>query len=318
MPDIPNEKPKRRRRKPTEPQPAPKPAPAPEPEPEPVVPQPAPKSPRKPRPAKRISPTQEPVQVIPNAPTEDLKSVAAGMWVKHKKKLMIIVGSAVLLMVVLFGCSAMIGGEDAPLPTPTPEPTATPEPTPTPVVVLATGVPVMVVATPTLLPARPLVEIVPLNQMGYNEYRFYHAWEEYSRCQLEYADTHLSEEITAREEVARLEAEVEALGATAAAPTPVPEDPDGESTSTPLPTPVPLPTNTPEPAPTLMPDPLAEQAFLVNLRTEVRWLLERYEGGDCYEGPEFSSVVGRTQWLLWASGYKSGGETGESVPSPLR
>ena len=256
-------------------------------------------SPRKrrstPKPGPEPQPAPVPAEPVPTPvqPTETLQTVAKRALRGNLKRYAIIGGGVFLLFAVIFGMCSLTGGPPPELPTPTPEPTPTVEPLPT-----STPESVIVIATPTPLPPRPLNEIVPLNQQGYLEYRFYHAWEEYSYCLRDYEDQQTlvqQEDAAVAEDETPVEVAIEIV--------------DGEEVVVPV---APTPTLEPTPAPTSLPDSLAEQAMLLNLQTEMQWLLERYDTGECWEPPQFLAMPGRIKWLLWAAGYSTGG----LVPGP--
>ena len=204
-------------------------------------------------------------------PTETMQRVLARSIGTNRGRLA--VGAVVALLLLI--AAIMFCGGGSPPPNPEPEAEA---PAADSVLPTSTPEPIMIIATPTPAPPKPLIEVVPVNQQGYAEYRFYHFWEEYHRCQLDY---------TAFEET-RLTAEAAAIEPTDQAAAPTPE-----------------PTATPRP-----PDVEVEQAVLRDLPTEVRWLLARYEAEECNEAPQFTGMPGRVKWLLWAAGY-SGDQAGE-------
>lgn len=191
---------------------------------------------------------------------ETFQDILRRQWARRGVK--IALGVAVAILVLLIGtCIALPSTTPAAAPAEAGPPTPTPEPTP----VVRIPTPVVVIATPTPLPPRALNELVPFNQAGYYDYRFYHAWEEYQRCVdwLENKDG-----------------------------PPIPDQvAEGEPKPTPYPTPTPKP-----------PDVELEQKMVANLQAEVRWLLGQYETGACYEWEQFTSMPGRTKWLLWAAG----------------
>ena len=205
-----------------------------------------PTKPTKPRERREKVETQSAQPTVPPpAPPPDsfkqgnttLQAAVRRMVRENRGRVVIIVGILVALVcAAVFVCNsgtpaatpldnfdAFAAGQEVPPPTSTPEP-------------------VIIVATPTPLPPLPLQVVVPLNQQGYADYRFYHFWEELSICKIEYADLE-----------ARRFAE-------AATPAPAP--------------PTPEPTATPPPP---IPDVEVEKAVLKDLQTPVRWLLERYD-----------------------------------------
>ena len=204
-------------------------------------------------------------------PTETIQAVLARSIGSNRGRLA--VGAVVALLLLIAAIVFCGGGSPPPELEPQAEVLAGDSVLPT-----STPQPVVIIATPTPLPPRPLIEVVPVNQQGYAEYRFYHFWEEYHRCQLDYAAF----------EEARLAAEAAAA------------EPPGQAA-----TPTPQPSATPRP-----PDVEVEQAVLRDLPTEVRWLLARYEAEECNEVPQFTGMPGRVKWLLWAAGY-SGDQAGE-------
>ena len=206
-------------------------------------------------------------------PTETMQTVLARSIGTNRGRLAV---GAVVVLLLLIAAVVFCGGSSPP---PELEPEAE---VATADSVLPTSTPesIVIIATPTPAPPKPLIMVVPVNQQGYAEYRFYHFWEEYHRCQLDYAA--FKETRLAAEEAAA-------------------ESPDPAATSTPQPVATPRP-----------PDVEVEQAVLRDLPTEVRWLLARYEADECDEAPQFTGMPGRVKWLLWAAGY-SGGQAGESA-----
>ena len=253
-----------------------------------------------PAPAPAPPPPPPPVVSPPAQLTESFGVMFKRTLSEKRKKLTMIGGVGVVLLMFLVGVCSFVGAEDpvvVELPTPTPLPTVEALPT-------STAVPFMVVATPTPRPPRPLNEIVPFNQRGYLTYRFYHAWEELSHCRLEY------EEVLLLQEEARLQSqggltneEIEASLAIAAAADAATTAATGIAPEIVEPTPTPTPT----PGPTRgISDAILEQEVLLNLRAEIQWLLKRYDTGECLEPLQFTGMAGRTKWLLWAAGYSSG------------
>ena len=208
-------------------------------------------------------------------PTETMQTVLArSIWTNRGR---LAVGAVVALLVLI--AAIVFCGGSSPPPELEPEAEISPDDS---VVPTSTPEPIVIIATPTPAPPKPLIEVVPVNQQGYAEYRFYHFWEEYHRCQLDYA---------AFEET-RLAAEAAANSPPAPAATLTPQ-----------------PMATPRP-----PDVEMEQAVLRDLPTEVRWLLARYEADECDEAPQFTGMPGRVKWLIWAAGYSGGQEGGSAGP----
>ena len=209
-----------------------------------------------------------------------------------------------LLVLVGVGCAIMFNAA-GPQPIPEPEPTQEPEPSQ---LATSTPVPVTVVVTATP-PPLPLTKIVPLNQQAYDQYRFYHAWEEYVLCKSQYDhEQGQSTEASGQPEPEEplTEEDVQALLATETAAAS-----EGEVV-------VPTPELEPAVEPTPVPEAWTEQQVLVNLQFEIRWLQERYATGECFEEPQFLGMPGRMQWLNWASGYGTGpvSQEPEEVETP--
>ena len=217
--------------------------------------------------------------------TEPLNVVVRGILKRGWKKLLL--GAAVLGLAV-GGCAVVVSGSLGdpqgldPSLIPTPTPPTTPLPTPTSTLATSTPEPVIVIATPTAAPPRPPHEIIPFNQQGYGEYRFYHMWEELTRCRYDYEDLLRSREAE--------------ILASLPPPTPAPEV-EGEK-----PTPEPTPEPTPDQRPS---DVEMEQDVILQLQDTARWLLERYELQECHEAMVFTATPGRTKWLLWAAGFRT-------------
>ncbi len=157
--------------------------------------------------------------------------------------------------------------EFTPPPAPTMAPTFTPVPTWTPV------------PQPTATP-KPIADL-PLQQLHYNEYRIFHLIYEYQKCY----DAHIKPP----------------------PPTPMPQPAaTGEPatpTSTPDPTPVPGAFEGRHRPPEYgLTEPEIEDYVLADIGGSTRWLIERYNHGDCDELTQYTVFPGRLSWLHRYSG----------------